>query len=304
MKPLAITLPHPILPGTLEATLYKEDLFVNIAVEKALKELWPEDVFHGQQLRWDVDKLKPWTVADSLKFHIFSQFQSGHFTEPEKDVDVLIGVRKAIRWLFYMVLEGRQRFRIRNQMEGRSTEWFIRAHLPILTSPQGSPLLLLTAVDQRLAFRLVNQGKLNEDQLLDNFCRVFYDPEAADGRGEKEMATMWLRTAEEVYLFRYFLRLNFARIRASAWQRKNLPRDGLNPAVFLATFLRPLYRDEGVDEENMAGMPEKVEIKWCGLCFKTDPNLQGCARCKAVSYCSRECQKADWKKHKLTCVQA
>lgn len=26
-----------------------------------------------------------------------------------------------------------------------------------------------------------------------------------------------------------------------------------------------------------------------------------CARCKAVAYCSRECQKKDWKQHKVTC---
>jgi tetratricopeptide (TPR) repeat protein len=29
-----------------------------------------------------------------------------------------------------------------------------------------------------------------------------------------------------------------------------------------------------------------------------------CGRCKAVRYCSRECQLADWKAHKLTCVAA
>ncbi len=28
-----------------------------------------------------------------------------------------------------------------------------------------------------------------------------------------------------------------------------------------------------------------------------------CANCKSVLYCNRECQKADWKKHKTTCKQ-
>ena len=27
-----------------------------------------------------------------------------------------------------------------------------------------------------------------------------------------------------------------------------------------------------------------------------------CARCEAVRYCSRECQRADWRAHKLGCV--
>jgi hypothetical protein len=29
-----------------------------------------------------------------------------------------------------------------------------------------------------------------------------------------------------------------------------------------------------------------------------------CARCEAVRYCSRECQRADWKAHKLACAVA
>jgi hypothetical protein len=29
--------------------------------------------------------------------------------------------------------------------------------------------------------------------------------------------------------------------------------------------------------------------------------LQICVRCKLVSYCSRECQKKDWKQHRLEC---
>jgi hypothetical protein len=29
-----------------------------------------------------------------------------------------------------------------------------------------------------------------------------------------------------------------------------------------------------------------------------------CARCEAVRYCSRECQRADWKAHKLVCTAA
>jgi hypothetical protein len=39
----------------------------------------------------------------------------------------------------------------------------------------------------------------------------------------------------------------------------------------------------------------------CAACGKADVQMQRCSRCKAVSYCGRECQAADWKAHKPTC---
>lgn len=33
-------------------------------------------------------------------------------------------------------------------------------------------------------------------------------------------------------------------------------------------------------------------------------NLKHCSRCKKIAYCSKECQKLDWKAHKHVCVEA
>lgn len=46
---------------------------------------------------------------------------------------------------------------------------------------------------------------------------------------------------------------------------------------------------------------DKKQITNCAKCSK--PNcVQWCGQCKKVYYCSAECQKADWKAHKLSCV--
>lgn len=43
----------------------------------------------------------------------------------------------------------------------------------------------------------------------------------------------------------------------------------------------------------------------CASCLKTQgelaKTLKRCAKCRLQWYCSRECQKSDWKKHKKTC---
>jgi|SaaInlV_125m_DNA_1040241.scaffolds.fasta_scaffold11359_2 hypothetical protein len=43
--------------------------------------------------------------------------------------------------------------------------------------------------------------------------------------------------------------------------------------------------------------------KVCGHCGKSE-NLKTCNRCGLTRYCGPECQKADWKKHKVTCRPA
>ncbi|KAL3419753.1 hypothetical protein PVAG01_08251 [Phlyctema vagabunda] len=46
----------------------------------------------------------------------------------------------------------------------------------------------------------------------------------------------------------------------------------------------------------------------CATCLKKESTLseplQRCAKCKTTRYCSRECQKEDWKTHKRTCHSA
>jgi hypothetical protein len=47
----------------------------------------------------------------------------------------------------------------------------------------------------------------------------------------------------------------------------------------------------------------RAEKFTCSYCKKSSPvKLSLCARCKKVSYCSKECQRKAWKSHKIECV--
>lgn len=39
----------------------------------------------------------------------------------------------------------------------------------------------------------------------------------------------------------------------------------------------------------------------CRVCAKTVEHLKKCSVCRAVSYCSVDCQKVDWNQHKKVC---
>jgi hypothetical protein len=42
---------------------------------------------------------------------------------------------------------------------------------------------------------------------------------------------------------------------------------------------------------------------YCNCCKMRDIKLFDCARCEAISYCGRGCQRGDWESHKQECVQ-
>ena len=49
---------------------------------------------------------------------------------------------------------------------------------------------------------------------------------------------------------------------------------------------------------------ELLEKKRCMNCNRTFSQIQLCGRCRMVTYCSKECQRADWtKRHRRLCPQ-
>ena len=54
-------------------------------------------------------------------------------------------------------------------------------------------------------------------------------------------------------------------------------------------------------------MPENLTNRnQCHKCHKTGERkkdkLHKCSRCHSITYCSEECQEADWDRHKPNCV--
>ena len=61
--------------------------------------------------------------------------------------------------------------------------------------------------------------------------------------------------------------------------------------------------DQSDEESGRGGIPF---VKRCANpdCQKADGDLSRCSACRSVVYCSRECQKKHWKKHKTRCAEA
>jgi sulfatase maturation enzyme AslB (radical SAM superfamily) len=76
----------------------------------------------------------------------------------------------------------------------------------------------------------------------------------------------------------------------------------INSITYAAQNVSNNFADTKVD----AGPSTSASTKKCASCSKveSDPEkpLKPCSKCQSVLYCSRDCQKADFKKHKKTCA--
>ncbi|KAI9065998.1 ankyrin [Trametes sanguinea] len=50
------------------------------------------------------------------------------------------------------------------------------------------------------------------------------------------------------------------------------------------------------------GETHPLDRKACATCGETNVALKKCAKCQAIFYCSRECQKSHWPQHRLMCA--
>lgn len=133
VKPLTLTLPYPIVPGQLKATLRRKDAIVEITRTKALQVLWPEDCARPEQFRWKPDELELWKSNENLSVYLASQFNLDYLINPTgNQTNVLCQVRETIRTIFVNATQrGKVLFQLRLKGPNEtSADWFIRAHPP------------------------------------------------------------------------------------------------------------------------------------------------------------------------------
>ncbi|KZV67091.1 hypothetical protein PENSPDRAFT_64561 [Peniophora sp. CONT] len=63
---------------------------------------------------------------------------------------------------------------------------------------------------------------------------------------------------------------------------------------------REIFHELAKDHANGQSLPDGTASAICSRCGKR-AKYRACAQCKSVTYCSVECQKADWKSHRPFC---
>ena len=98
-----------------------------------------------------------------------------------KETDGMTKVREIIFCIFVNVIYcGHEHFQLKVKGSTDSPDWFIRAHPPVRTSPRGTPILLLSALDHHLQERLQSEGKLDISRAKKSFHRIFGHVAAED----------------------------------------------------------------------------------------------------------------------------
>ena len=297
---LTLSFPHPILVDKVHHanSHINGNCCFNLTLKKALWEPWPCEYQMDKQSKWALDRLPPWTEGN-LQAHLSSQI---NLIDPPSELKSLKRVRQMIRCMFVDSSKANGDVFFSIQPKGSSpTEsldhWFLRIHPPILTSPFGTPVLVVSAIDNQLTEKLAVQGHhINTDDI----ARIFN--ESVD-----EDLTVLSGTLEELQLFRYVLRLNSTRVAPNTWQNENLPLGENSP--WLATYLSPLYIDFPISQQDLdkfttsSDKPSKIDETCCAFCKERCQNLKRCSRCRSVLYCSVECQRSHWAQHKPLCIK-
>ena len=290
---------------------------------------------YGGRSKWDPDRLKPWrkdAYANGIiqrknanflllsllplicisfllvKEHVEAQFdcqvsfyETQGFMSPYTP---LTEVREIIRAIFFgHCNHSLFLFSIVDELNSNKAIFDLRVNLPIRFTPSGSPLLLLSVIDHQLIDQLVKEGNFDRETHEANYHLIITEGVS------REVCVIRMSSTEEVDYLRFVLRWNSTRMRRTAWQSKNLPRGDDSPTR--ATFITPLYNENVCRCLQQTGILTNSKMlnhmlsckpsTCCSNCLLKKIQLNRCAKCKIVFYCSRECQKNHWSSHKKVC---
>jgi hypothetical protein len=175
---------------------------------------------------------------------------------------------------------------------------FVFIHKALLTSPLGSPIRLLTVIDEQMANILMEKEQLNEKTYSEEYDRAI---ECIAGKSGSVISV----EPYELMLWNFILRLNSTKIVPGSEQTRHLA-SGMNSSWLFATFVSPLYVDGLLNFKNVRAQfstndSTSADEKCCGACKKVPQIPKRCSRCRSIVYCSVECQRSNWPQHKLLC---
>ena len=179
VTPLTIEVPWPYLVDSVKMTLCRKTpgrSFIKLVMEKSLNDPWP--IEFGGRSKWDIDRLKRWDAANGmddmeLSKHLNSQFpletmhkQLKSQTKRNssfKHSSALNEVREVIKSLFVgTVKHNTYLYAIQDKRyPNKSPYFYLRTHTPVRISPVGAPLLLVSAVDHRMAEEMLNHNAID-----------------------------------------------------------------------------------------------------------------------------------------------
>ncbi|KAL6761556.1 hypothetical protein V8C86DRAFT_831936 [Haematococcus lacustris] len=159
-------------------------------------------------------------------------------------------LRDIIKNLFVRATKGVHFLSVKNMAseplpEGCSAELFVLLHLPIQEGPDGSPILPITVVDNRLALTLTESGQVDMNRTLNDFQQYMmpYMPEP--------ILTLTCTHRDELMLLRRMIFRNALRCKPTSSQKRCLPRLFNDPSgsPWFASFLSPRYAEHLGGEE-------------------------------------------------------
>ncbi len=239
VEPLILSFPHPVLcEDVAMITGNADDCSVRFSLKKGLLEPWPCDIQADEKSKWIADHLKPWienpcstNSLTEMKTHLDFQFLKT--PPPSLEKSPLYSICESIKVLF--LNPSAKVVKIRSSPEDI---WRLKVHRPVLTSPAGCPILIVSAHDSRMQKVLVGQGKMKKCDAEKEFNRVI---SSGQEFADEEKPMVFDATPEEMLYWRYIFHLNSTKMVPTTWQKNNIPMGSQSP--WLSTFISPLYGD-------------------------------------------------------------
>ena len=234
-----ISLTYPIFVEDIVMDPHQDEGYIDLLLKKALNEPWPCDFQLGYRtVSSDLKPWKPWMMdfcflptdfIESLGKHLSRQFLKNCPSDPlASRRDIQFRVRDTIRFL---ITSSAKYEHLKIISPTRDEDWLHLVYkYPILTTPQGMPILITSVYDNKRARLLKKKEKLNlqaTDQRLMKWLQV---------EKERDMKT---DTQEDFELIRLLLHLNATRTIPNKWQEQNLYIGDDSP--WLATYISPIY---------------------------------------------------------------